>query len=377
MKTENFKNLNVTDYTYLINKPDAINERQSDSNGNYSIKNLPEGTYAVDVHYLGYQAKALPVKIKGTTTTDFSLNVAEYEENEVVVTGSSMAIDMDNLPQSITSVPNSYLLQNASTNIIDAISKIPGVSGITDGQSISKPVIRGLGYNRVVTVNDGVRQEGQQWGDEFGIEIDPNSVDRVEILKGPASLIYGSDALSGVINFLPEKTLPEGEFTGDILLNYQTNNGLNNAAAHIAGTKNGINFSGRFDNSMAHAYQNKNDGYVLNSQFSNINGDATIGIHKKWGFSQLHYSYFELKTGIVEGVRDSTGAQQRQTGVDSLGMPIYTTATASELKSYTPFLIHQDVKHQKLVWDNSFSMGEGRIIARLAWQQNSRQENNE
>ncbi len=349
----------------------------SDSNGNYSIKNLPEGTYAVEVHYLGFQAKALPVKIKGITTTDFSLNVAEYEENEVVVTGSSMAIDMNDLPQSITSVPNSYLMQNASTNIIDAISKIPGVSGITDGQSISKPVIRGLGYNRVVTVNDGVRQEGQQWGDEFGIEIDPNSVDRVEILKGPASLIYGSDAMSGVINFLPEKTLPEGEIKGDILLNYQTNNGLYNAVAHIAGTKKGIIFSGRFDNTMAHAYQNKNDGYVLNSQFSNINGDATVGLHKKWGFSQLHYSYFELKTGIVEGARDSTGAQQRQTGVDSTGMPIYTTATASELKSYTPFLIHQDVKHQKLVWDNSFSLGEGRLIARLAWQQNSRQENND
>ena len=74
------------------------------------------------------------------------------------------------------------------------------------GPAISKPVIRGLGYNCVVMVNDGVRQEGQQFGDEFGIEIDPYTIDKVEILRGPASLSYGSDAMAGVINMLDAPT---------------------------------------------------------------------------------------------------------------------------------------------------------------------------
>ncbi len=253
---------------------------------------------------------------------------------------------------------------------------MPGVSGITDGQSISKPVIRGLGYNRVVTVNDGVPQEGQQWGDEFGIEVDPNSVDRVEVLKGPASLAYGSDAISGVINLIPEQTMSEGTSGGNINYNYQSNNGLSNISANAGGTKNGISWSARMSSLLAHAYKNKYDGYVFNSQFNNFAYDGTLGIHKNWGYSQLHYSYFDLKTGIVEGARDSaSGAFVKQVLVDD--NPTESIATDEELKSYTPFLINQNVRHYKLVWDNSLSVGSGRITGLFSWQQNRRQEFND
>ncbi len=346
-----------------------------DIEGNYILKQLPEGTYLISARALGYEAKSDLVKIKGATTHDFTLSVSEVEEQEVVVTGTSGARSAKNTPQSVIEVPNSYLQQNASTNIIDAISRVPGVSAITDGQSISKPVIRGLGYNRVVTINDGVRQEGQQWGDEFGIEIDPFSVDRVEILKGPASLMYGSDAISGVINFLPEKTLPEGQVKGDVNLGYQTNNGLIGTSAHIAGNLKGITFSARVDNTMAHAYQNQVDGYVFNTQFSNLNYDGTVGIHRKWGYSQIHYSHFELRTGIAEGVKNEQGTFLK--AYDSSGYQSDLEVTKDELKSYTPFVIHQLVKHDKLVWDNSLAIGEGRLIGRFAMQTNSRQENND
>ncbi len=359
--------------------PDLKIGTTTDDNGFYIIKNIPAGTYVVSAGSIGYSTQVQTVRItrKNITTSNFVLSTATYTNDEVVVTANSIATMLRTTPQPIVDIPNSYLMQNASTNIIDALSNVPGVSGISDGQSISKPVIRGLGYNRVVVVNDGVRQEGQQWGDEFGIEVDQNSVDRVEILKGPASLIYGSDALNGVINFLPEETLPEGQIKGDLLYNYQTNNGLINTTGHIAGTIKGISFSARISNIMAHAYQNKYDGYVFNSQFSNFNWDGTIGIHRRWGFSQLHYSFFDLKTGIVEGARDSaTGAFVKQ-NVDANGNPIYQIATNQELRSYTPFLINQHVRHYKLVWDNSIALGEDKIIARVAFQQNRRQENND
>ncbi len=347
-----------------------------DSDGTFTINKLPTGTFLIEIDALGYESKAEAVKIKGLQRHDFGLNLSPFEEQEVVVTGNSRATDIIQTPQPITEVSHDYLVQHASTNIIDALKYIPGVDGITDGQSISKPVIRGLGYNRVVTVSDGVRQEGQQWGDEYGIEVDPYSVNRVEILKGPASLVYGSDALSGVINFLPEKNLPDGDIKGEILNGYQTNNGLINNAGHISGNVKGINFSARVDNTMAHAYQNERDGYVFNSQFSNFNTDATIGIHRKWGYSQLHYSYFELRTGIVEGTKDSAGNFVKQ-ALNENGDPIELQATNQELRSYTPFVINQLVKHNKLVWDNSMSLGGGRIIARFAYQNNSRQENND
>ena len=113
------------------------------------------------------------------------------EISEVTVTGQAITSQLTKTPTPVSIVSLTDLQQHPSTNIIDALSSQPGVSQITTGGGISKPVIRGLGYNRVVVVNDGVRQEGQQWGDEHGVEIDENQVSRVEILKGPASLLYG------------------------------------------------------------------------------------------------------------------------------------------------------------------------------------------
>ncbi len=83
-----------------------------------------------------------------------------------------------------------------------------------------------MGFNRILTLYDGVRQEGQQWGDEHGIEVDQNTVDKVEVVKGPASLIYGSDAEAGVVNLLPANPPPDGKTIGNISSEYQTNNGL-------------------------------------------------------------------------------------------------------------------------------------------------------
>src|SRR5215213_7000224 len=122
----------------------------------------------------------------------------------------------------------------------------PGISQVTTGAGISKPVIRGLGYNRVVVINDGVRQEGQQWGDEHGIEADESAIYNVEILKGPASLAYGSDAMGGVINFLPPPTQPPGTVEMNLLMNYQTNNGLQAFSANAAGNQKGYIWNLRF-----------------------------------------------------------------------------------------------------------------------------------
>jgi iron complex outermembrane receptor protein len=326
------------------------------------------------------------VKIDGADTLDITMTPSAFQENEVVVTGNSLAQSATQTPQPTSEVSNEYLAENSATNVIDAISKAPGVSGITDGQSISKPVIRGLGYNRVLTVNDGVVQQDQAWFDEFGIEVDPDAVDRAEILKGPASLAYGSDGIAGVVNLIAERPLPEGQIKADILSNYQSNNGLVNAALHIAGTNSGISWSARVDYTLAHAYQNAYDGYAVNTQFNNFNADGTIGIHRKWGYTQVHASYFELQTGIVDGNRDSaTGAQTRPVaypGVDGgqgngPGGPFEVIATNQDAKSYTPFVINQRIRHSKVVWDNSFAVGKERITALFSWQKNQRQETND
>ena len=112
--------------------------------------------------------------------------------SEITVTGLTGKTRIKDLPSPVSVMSFTQLESHFSTNVIDAIALEPGMSQITTGAGISKPVIRGLGYNRLLLVNDGVRQEGQQWGDEHGIEIDDHAISSVEILKGPASLMYGS-----------------------------------------------------------------------------------------------------------------------------------------------------------------------------------------
>ncbi|GAC1549781.1 MAG: TonB-dependent receptor [Mucilaginibacter sp.] len=352
----------------------------SDSLGMYTIKNIPRGTYVIELRASGYAGKIETIAFKGSVHKDYVLYPAVNQLSEVVVTGVINATEKKHTPYAIATMESADLLQNSSTNVIDAISRVPGVSAITGGQSISKPVIRGLGYNRVLTVNDGVQQVDQAWFDEFGIEADPDAVNRYEILKGPASLAFGSDAIAGVVNLIPEQPLPEGQVKGTILFNYQTNNGLINNMLHLAGTKNGISWSARIDNTMAHAYQNPNDGYVLNSQFSNFNIDGTIGLHRKWGYTQLHAGYFDMRTGIVDGTRDSvSGQMERQVAYPGIngGAPTYVLPTRQEQTSYTPFVINQQIKHAKIVWDNSITVGDGRIKGIFSWQKNQRRENND
>ena len=359
-----------------VSLPDLRAYAVTDTLGKVSMKVLPRGKYLVAISSIGYATSIEPVTVEGHTRLEVLLRRSDVALKEVIVTGVTSAADRQKTPLAVSVMGSKDLLENGGTNIIDAITRIPGVSAITDGQSIAKPVIRGLGYNRVVTVADGVTQQGQQWGDEFGIEVDQMAVNRVEILKGPGSLVYGSDAISGVVNLIPEPILPDGEIKGQLLFNYQTNNGLIANMFNIAGNEKGLAWSFRIDNTMAHAYQNPNDGYVLNSQFSNFNLDATIGLHRNWGYTQFHFSHFDLRTGIVDGTRDSaTGILERQMALgDSV---FYVIPTKQELKSYTPFLINQAVHHEKLVWDNSIATRNGRITATLAWQQNRRQENND
>lgn len=363
----------------IVYIPDLRTGAATHADGTYKLDKIAKGTYLVEVRYIGFSQHTEFVKIDSAGSIDFKLEPAAFQEEEVVVTGTYAATSAMQNPQPTSEISNQYLLEHSCTNVIDAIALAPGVSAMTDGQSISKPVIRGLGYNRVLTVTDGVEQVDQPWFDEFGIEIDPDAVERAEILKGPASLAYGSDAIAGVINLIPERPLPEGQIKAEIMSNYQTNNGLVNNMIHIAGTNHGIFWSGRADYTLAHSYQNAWDGYALNTQFNNLNTDGTLGYHGKFGYTQLHASYFRLTTGILDGTRDSLGNQLLHVAYPDLngGAPSYELPTGQQQRAYTPFVINQKIQHKKVVWDNSISVGKGRITGTFSWQRNQRMETND
>ena len=280
--------------------------------------------------------------------------------NELTVTGVTGDTKLKHATAPVSIVTPQMLRATASTNIIDAIAHQPGVSQLTTGGSISKPIIRGLGYNRVVVMSEGVRQEGQQWGDEHGVEVDGNSVGSVEILKGPASLMYGSDAMAGVVILHAQPTLAEGETKANVSTEYQTNNGLFGYHLSVAGNQKGFVWDARWSQKLAHAYKNKYDGYVPGSQFREQAGRLMLGMNKSWGHSRLTGSVYHLTPGIVEGERDpETGELECAT---------------EDVKTYGKALPFQQVKHYKLVWDNSLNLSSGYLKAIIGYQQNRRQE---
>ena len=354
--------------------PDLKSGAITNDNGHYTINQLPSGKYFVQVRYLGFATITWLVDMSGTKEENFKMQESILEKNEVVVTGSSIATEERRSVTPIQTIRMKEMRENSYSNIIDAISKLPGVNQVSTGPAISKPVIRGLGLNRVITLNDGIRQEGQQWGDEHGIEIDDYEVSHIEILKGPASLAYGSDALAGVVNIVSDEIIPEGKIKGNIVANYQTNNGMSVLHANIAGNQKGFNWRLYGTGKAAHDYKNGYDGAVFNSRFNNVNYGAMIGLDRKWGNSRLSFSTFGQHLGLVEGTRDSaTGKFVKE--VNDNGNATDEIVTASEAKYYQPQTPSQQITHTKLAWNNSLYLRKGaRVGFIVGYQQNVRKE---
>lgn len=342
----------------------------ADAAGQFVFSEIPSGHHYIEVSHTGYTTVAEHLDISGNTIRNFALYPSVIENQAVIVTGVANATSIKKAPVPITTLRKTELMQSASTNLIDVLAKKPGISQVGTGPGISKPVIRGLGYNRVLVINEGVRQEGQQWGDEHGIEIDEYSVGRAEILKGPASLMYGSDALAGVINLITNIPVQEGTIKGNLLTGFQSNNQLWAGHANLAGNKKNINWNVYGTLKSAGNYQNRYDGKVLNSAFHEKNMGGYLGINKKWGFSHLVFSSFNQQTGLIEGERDvATGKFLLYSGTIR-----ERVATPEDLASRQPKIPLQHIEHYKIASDNNITVGKSRVKVNLGYQHNIRKE---
>lgn len=352
--------------------PDLKKGSVSNAEGIFSIDGLPAGKFLVEVKLIGYVTWVQPTIIRGFTELEISLTSAVTELNEVVITGISYSTELKKNSIPISTINNQALSENVSSNIIDNISKKPGMSQISTGAAISKPVIRGLSYNRIITLVDGIRQEGQQWGDEHGIELDEYAVDRVEIIKGAGSLMYGGDGLGGVIHFLGSSPAAAGSVVGNWKSNYQTNNGLIGNSILVKGNHSGIYWSLRGSQKIAKSYENRFDKRVFNAGFVEKNLAGTIGLNKKWGYSELSLTSFNQSVGLVEGDRDSNGKFTRvknDNGVES-----ETTVTPAELNSYSLFIPKQNINHLRVSSTSNIYFTKGRVQVNAAYQRNHRRE---
>jgi iron complex outermembrane recepter protein len=342
---------------------------RTDEKGNYAFSPINKGIYHLEISLVGYKSQIERIVINQDTALNVALNASVAELNEVVVTAVTRATELKRSPIIIKTLDKNTLNQNSATNLIDGLKNVAGINQITTGAAISKPIIRGLGYNRVISLYNGIRQEGQQWGDEHGIEIDEFAVDKIEIVKGPGSLMYGSDGIAGVINFISPKAPNLGEVKTQFLSNYQTNNNALGYSLSNAGNKNGLQWLGRLSHKIAGNYQNSYDGKVYNSGYKEFDGNLSLGINKKWGHSHWQINSFNNTLNLVEGERDSTGKFVFLTPNGN-----EKTANVDDLSGYKTGFPHQKVNHLSVSSNNYFILNNGTINVDLGFQNNQRRE---
>ncbi|RBQ03336.1 TonB-dependent receptor [Pedobacter miscanthi] len=353
---------------------------KSNISGNYQFNNLASGNYDLVFSGVGYQSKRIKVFVKGDTAmVNADLLSLSSNLGDVVITGVNRATQLRKSPVPIAVISKKSMDQNVNTNLIEAIVKgVPGVTAVTTGPNVSKPFIRGLGYNRVLTLYDGLRQEGQQWGDEHGIEVDEYGIVRAEVVKGPASLTYGSDALAGVINMIPyTPNFENGKLKGDFTANYQSNNGMIGSSIGLAYIKNDWKYTLRATGKTAHNYENKVDGLVYGTAFREYNLSASARVDKTWGFSKTAVTYYDNLMEIPDGSRDSLSRkftrQVLDDGDDIKNRPI---VPESELTAYSINPLHQHIQHFRFYNTNQFKFGASDLNVLIGGQQSVRREYN-
>ncbi len=330
--------------------PELKTGTTTDLDGSYQLSHLPSKKLLLQVSYIGFGTETKTVEVNGKMRADFALSETHIEAEEVVVTGLSTTQNKRRNPVSIDILKKDFLLKSTGSNLIDGLTKVPGVSSISTGPGISKPLIRGLGSNRVLVVQDGIRQEGQQWGDEHGVEIDEFSVDRVEIFRGPASLMYGSDGLGGVLSFESAHPVEEGTVKANFLSSYHTNNRQQGYSLFAATNINGWNGYLRGSYIRAEDFRNSFDGKVFNSSFDEHNFSGMAGVNRKWGYSHIHFSLFHQEPDLTEGDRNSDGS--------------FRTDKA-------PFQI---VVHRKVSWNSNLIFKNSSLKMIIGFQNNLRRE---
>ena len=279
----------------------------ADFNGNYTIINIPDGSYNIVFSSLGFASISKKINFSNgkSVTENIEMQESAVEMEEVIVSTPFHKLQSDNVMK-VERVSTADLNASGAVTLADGIKNIAGVEIISTGTGIGKPVIRGLSSNRVLTYTQGVRLENQQFGDEHGLGINEAGVESVEVIKGPASLLYGSDALGGVLYLNPEKFALSGETHGDLSSTYYSNTlgTATNLGIKTSGKK--LKFLARGAYASFSDYDTGADYRVTNTKFNEKDFKTGIQYSGTKFKSTLRYNYNRSNIGIPEEIGEQT-----------------------------------------------------------------------
>lgn len=282
----------------------------ADFDGDYVLENIPDGSYNVVYSSMGYATVSKKIKFntRQTITQNISLNESAVEMEEVIVATPFHKLQRDNVMK-VARIATEDLAASGAVTLAEGIKNIAGVDLITTGTGIGKPVIRGLSANRVLTYSQGVRLENQQFGDEHGLGINEAGIESVEVIKGPASLLYGSDALGGVLYLNPEKFAMSGETHANLASQYFSNTLGTNTSLGLKTSGKKLKFLVRGTYGSYADYKTGAGYRVTNSRFNQKDlktGMQYLGSNLK---STLRYNYNRSNIGIAEEIGEQSQAR--------------------------------------------------------------------
>ena len=294
-----------------ITAPEIHKGTTTDENGKYTLNNLPNGNLKLSFSFIGFaiQNKTIFLEQK-ETTLDISLEEKAFQMDEVIVSTAFNKLQSQNVMK-VEHASMKSLQQKGTATLIEGLATIPGVSQVSTGTSIGKPVIRGLSGNRVLVYSQGVRIENQQFGDEHGLGLNDAGVESVEVIKGPASLLYGSDALGGVLYFNPEKFADAHTFKANFSQKLFSNTLGSNTSLGLKTSTDNWKFSARGSYNTHSDYTIPDDDRITNTRYNESDFKTGIGFSNAKFSSVFRYNFNKLGLGIPEnGVAEQTTSKK-------------------------------------------------------------------
>jgi iron complex outermembrane receptor protein len=271
----------------------------ADGEGHYILQNLCAGTYHIHIMQLGYETADTNITLRTSMGFSVSLTPTSIKVGTVVVDGERRHHEATT--QSVTTIEAQQLEETRGLSLGEGLTKVSGLSIISTGPSISKPVIHGLHSNRILILNNGIRQEGQQWGSEHAPEIDAFMAKRLTVIKGASSVRYGSDAIGGVILVEPDPLRRTPGIGGELNL-VGFSNGLRGVMSGIleGNFRKAPSLSWRLQGTIKRSGNMRTpDYYLANSAYQERNFSGAVGYLKPKFGVELFYSEFRSKIGIL------------------------------------------------------------------------------
>jgi iron complex outermembrane receptor protein len=339
----------------------------TDSRGDFEFSGLCPGTYRILVTHIHCDSLELTILIDRDRHLDIFLPHAKsMMQNITLESKTSFTVD----PRSVLS--GQKLQETRGMSISEALAKIPGIVLLQTGTNIAKPIVHGLHGNRVITVNNGIRQEGQQWGNEHAPEIDPYIADKLSLVEGVDALRYGSDALGGVLLVEPKPLrFNQHDSRTEFNAGYFSNNRQYVVSGiHERSVRSVPDLSVRIQSTFKKAGNVQTPHYRLNNTgMDEVNGSLTIGYRKNRWNTELYISRFQTRIGIFSGSHIGNFSDLLNAIKADQPDPTFLNQTG-----YAIARPRQEVAHTLAKWRQSYRLNRGKIQLLVSGQNNARKE---